>query len=542
MRTFSRDHAPASVSDALSLVVLLATGAIALGTFRDYGLGWDDFTHSQMGEKLLALYASGFRDREALSFVNLYMYGGGFDIVAALLAKVLPFSLFETRRLVGAAVGIAGLAITWRLGRRLAGPLAGFIALLLLATCPIFYGHMFINAKDAPFAVAMTLLLLSLLRLVQEYPHPTPASVLLFGAGLGFTIGTRIMGVLAGLHALAAFGLLWLNDARSEGLGTAVARLVRFLLAIIPGLGFAYLLMGLLWPWSVVSPLNPLRAVQYFSVFFEKPWREVFAGQLIRVPDMPASYLPTLLAAKLPEIMLVLGVGGITLALFRTFRPSEPPKSRASYLLVWAAAVAPVILTVLTRPAMYNGFRHFLFLLPPFAVLGGVLGARLLEIAAQYSRPVHLATVAVLALGLISPVAAMVAIHPYEYTHFNRLEGGVRGAENRYMLDYWGLSFKQAAQQLRARLTERAETPGNGRRWKIAVCGPHSPAAVELGPEFELTWDPAGADFALMLGAYYCRQLNAPVLAHVERDGVTYARAYDIRGRSFATILTTPPP
>ena len=37
------------------------------------------------------------------------MYGGGFDILAALAAKVMPFDLFETRRLVGAAVGFVGL-------------------------------------------------------------------------------------------------------------------------------------------------------------------------------------------------------------------------------------------------------------------------------------------------------------------------------------------------------------------------------------------------------------------------------------------------
>ena len=84
---------------------------IAAATFRDYGLGWDDYTHSQYGDLLVALYSSGFADKRALSFVNLYMYGGGFDLFAALAAKILPFGLFETRRLVGAAVGIVGLFV-----------------------------------------------------------------------------------------------------------------------------------------------------------------------------------------------------------------------------------------------------------------------------------------------------------------------------------------------------------------------------------------------------------------------------------------------
>jgi 4-amino-4-deoxy-L-arabinose transferase-like glycosyltransferase len=160
-------------------LVLIIIAVIAAATFRDYGLGWDDYTHSQYGDLLLALYSSGFKDDRALSFVNLYKYGGGFDMLAALASKVLPFGLFETRRLVGAAIGIVGLIATWRIGRRLGGPIAGLIALVLLATCPLYYGHMFINAKDAPFATAMAVLLLGMVRALDEYPQPNPRTVAL---------------------------------------------------------------------------------------------------------------------------------------------------------------------------------------------------------------------------------------------------------------------------------------------------------------------------------------------------------------------------
>ena len=64
--------------------------------------------------------------------------------------------------------------------------------------------------------------------------------------------------------------------------------------------------MGLLWPWSILAPLNPLRAAEYFDKFFEKPWKELYEGALVSVPDMPASYVPHLFVLKLPEIMLAL--------------------------------------------------------------------------------------------------------------------------------------------------------------------------------------------------------------------------------------------
>ncbi len=118
------------------------------------------------------IYSSGFSDQRALSFVNLHMYGGGFDMAADLLAKFLPLNLFETRRLAGGLIGVLGLAVTWRLARRIGGPVAGFVAVVLLAACPMFFGHMLMNAKDAPFAVAMTILLLALVRLLVGISAP----------------------------------------------------------------------------------------------------------------------------------------------------------------------------------------------------------------------------------------------------------------------------------------------------------------------------------------------------------------------------------
>ena len=105
------------------------------------------------------------------------------------------------------------------------------------------------------------------------------------------------------------------------------------------------------------------------------------------------------------------------------------------------------------------------------------------------------------------------------------------------MLDYWGLAFKQAGQELRQKLTESLEEPPSHRHWRIAVCGPQRPAEVELGPEFVTTYDTKGADFALMLGEFYCAEYKAPILVEVEREGVVYARVYDIRGRTVRGVF-----
>jgi hypothetical protein len=536
LRQWSRDD----ISDWAAVLVLFIIAAVAALTFRDYGLGWDDYTHAQYGELLLAFYASGFTDQRALSFVNLEMYGGGFDMAAALLAKILPLGLFETRRLVGAAVGLIGLFATWRIGRRIGGPLAGLIALILLAACPLYFGHMFMNPKDAPFAAAMAILLLGLVRIFEEYPRLRPVTVALLGIGLGLSIGSRILGFMGGVYASAALALLLMLEARAKGARPAIARAGSFLLALLPGLLLAYLVMGLIWPWAVLQPLNPLRAVGYFSEFFEKPWQELFGGALISVPDMPRSYVPALFALQMPEIFLALGLVGVAGALYGVMRRDLPPRRRAVSLLVAMAAIFPIALTVALRPAMYNGIRHFIFVLPPFAVLGGLAGAWLFDALGRRFRFGALAAAVLFATGIVVPLVEMVRLHPYEYTYFNHLAGGVAGARDRYMLDYWGLSFKQAAQGLAAKLKDGYATKPPDRRWKLAVCGPHRSPQVELGPDFETTWDPQSADFALMLGEFYCAKFDAPVLVEIAREGVVYAHVYDLRGRSYPSLLTLP--
>jgi hypothetical protein len=532
---------PDFAADRVAIAILAAVAITAAFTFRDYGLGWDDYTHSQYGDLLLKLYGSGFADRRALTFVNLYFYGGGFDMAAALAAKMSPFDLFETRRLAGAAVGIIGLAGTWRLGRRLGGPVAGVSALALLAACPLYYGHMFMNPKDAPFAAAMIVLLLGLVRAFDEYPAPAWRTVALVGAALGAAFGSRVLAALAAPAAALALLLIVMADARAHDWRHAGARVWHFVLRLLPALLLAYAIMAALWPWSVLKPFNPVYAAFYFDTFFEKPWKELYDGVLIAVPDMPWTYLPHLIVLKLPEIMLALGLAGLIGALAAAGRRDVQPTRRAGLLIVALGAVLPVAVAMITRPALYNGIRQFLFIVPPFAVLGGLAAGWLIERAAAHGRVALAAAAAVFAAGLAVPVTGMVRLHPYEYVYFNPLGGGVRDADGRYMLDYWGLAFKQAAGALRAHLAAGADQPP-GRRWVVAVCGPQASAEAELGPQFETTFDQKSADFALALGTFYCRHLQAPIIAEVRRDGVLLATVYDFRNAPPEKLLTLPPP
>ena len=299
--------------------------------------------------------------------------------------------------------------------------------------------------------------------------------------------------------------------------------------------------MALVWPWGAIDPLNPIRAIGIFSHFFEKPWQELFEGTLLTPPEMPRRYLPELLMRQLPELFLIAALAGVLDALLTAMRRDATPQRRALHLCVALAAVLPIAVTVLTRPAMYNGIRHFLFVLPPLAVAGGLAASLLIERANRYGGVIRAMILAVAIGGMALPVIGIVRLHPYQYVWFNHVTGGVQRARSEFMLDYWGLSLKQAAEALRAHLAARGEMPPAGRKWKVAVCGPHPGAQIALGDAFEPTWAPNGADFALMLGEFYCARLDAPAIARIERANVTLARIHDIRGWTVPALFTIPP-
>jgi hypothetical protein len=365
----------------------------------------------------------------------------------------------------------------------------------------------------------------------------------LCGTGIGLAIGARVLGGFAVVNALLPLPLIAAVRWRAIGAKPAISEFGSFLVPLIPATILAYLVMGLVWPWSVVSPLNPFRAVEYFSNFFEKPWRELFGGQLIPVIDMPRSYVPTLFALQVPELLLALGICGTAGAIFAIASSADRSKEgagrRAALLATVLAAVLPVLVTVATRPAMYNGIRHFIFVLPPFAALAGLAAAHIAQYLRRYGKVAAGASALIFVAGTASPIVDMARLHPYEYTDYNHLAGGVPHAHQNYMLDYWGLALTQASRQLLTEIAERGERPLRD-QWKVAVCGPHPPVAVALGPQFVTTWNPKGADFAMVVGEFYCAKLDAPVVFDVVREGVVYARLYDLRGRSISSLLTVP--
>jgi hypothetical protein len=526
---------PGHLFDDLAQVALACFAVIVVLTYGDYGITHDEPVQNAYGKMLLSYYATGFEDRSAFAYLDLYRYGGLFDILAALLNAVSPLGEYETRHLLGGLFGLAGLAGAWRLARLVGGERAGFLALLLLLLTPSYYGHSFNNPKDGPFAAAMVWTLYATCLVLRELPVPRRATVLKFGLALGLALAIRV-GALLALVYLGLGGLMYLVARRRETAAwrSLAAEAGRAAFRLLPGFALAYLVMAAFWPWAYQSPLNPIRTLVEFSHvnLAIDTW---VAGEQVKSNDLPAYYLPVYLAVKLPEVVLagLAAAAGLAVAWMahgRRRRPTADHARTRELVVVAAAAFLPVVACALLRPTLYNGLRHFLFVVPPMAVLAALALDRLWMRAEARATRLGRAFAFALAIVLAVQGWVMTTLHPHQYVYFNLLAGGLKGAQGDFEMDYWSNSLKGATEDLARFLEMENDDSPPAQTYRVFICGHPLSASYFFPPFLALTKNLKEADFVVSFTQTNChKHYEGREIIAVERFGVALSVVKDRR-------------
>jgi hypothetical protein len=404
---------PESGKRALSLIrrhgVTLLFLVVALLTFRQYGATWDEPVQSRYGELALRYFATAGGDQRADTFLNLKWYGPFFEMVPAAVYRYAPSHKYEIRHLfialtaVGAVAGAGAYAAL--LGIE---PLFGQLALLFI---PQFYGHSFNNSKDIPFACAIVWTMVAMARLIEA---PTRRRILLAGLALGCALSIRV-------GALMFVGIIFVTIV-----------LLRKRTVLVPfalSFALAWVIMVATWPSAHRHPFAHPAAAFRESATFALTYKTLFEGHPVLSDQLPRRYLAEMLALTTPIPLALCAVAGLVMLLRR--------RNEASVLLTLWFAV-PFGLFILARPNVYDGIRHFLFLLPAIALFAAVAISRVRWL--------------LLPVAIVS-VLAIVRLFPYEMTYYNAFAGGTRGAQNRFETDYWVASYREAALWLRAHPT-----------------------------------------------------------------------------------------
>ena len=513
--------------------MLLLGFVLILATYRDYGSNWDEAVQSRYGELAVSYFGSGLTDTRCNRFQDLRFYGPLVEMIPALLYGDAKTGTYELRHLIIPFFGLATLPAVFWFASLAQIPGLPLLAVLALATMPRFYGDWFNNSKDIPFACLLAWSMLALAALWRT-GRVTPWRVLACGLAFGLTLDVRPGGFPLLAMFFAAAALLPFATARGGRHGANQPSLTT---AGLWGLGvfaIAWVLMVLPWPWAHENPLaHPIEAMRV-AASFTSSYPVLFDGTVMSSAAVPRYYLPKYLLITTPPLVLLLSLVGVVTGLIRA-RRAVADSFLFLLTLLWLAI--PLTLFVVMRPNVYDGIRHFLFVLPAIAILSAYGGTWLCERLAGSRRVVALTLCAAL---LLLPIKDMVVLHPYQTTYFNGLVGGVAGADGKYDTEYWLTSYREAiawVNEQAARRPGEATTvavAGDGyiTPWVTYYAHPDVHARIVATPPASPTL-PDGVDYYIASKRWgFARGYPAaPVVHAIGRDGAVFTV---IKGRGAA--------
>jgi hypothetical protein len=318
---------------------------------------------------------------------------------------------------------------------------------------------------------------------------------------LGIATSIRVLGPLAGLLVC----LYSFSRMTREAAGTWIKTI--FLYG-----GLAILIAFLAWPYLWTNPLP--RFMEAFGFMSDNPTqlRVLFNGELHRADELPRRYLPVLLGITLTEPTWFLFLIGSAVALVQFKRERL---FTASLLFLWF--LIPVAYVLILQPPMYDGFRHFLFMLPPVYLISGFA----LEWIFQWLQ-VRAANLAFSFLILLPAVIGTILLHPYQYTYYNYFADGTGGAFRSFETDYWLTCYKEAMEEYQDRELGTATIYVNREAYIAATYARGNVTVLELRGAM----DQVKSGDLILVNTRANEDLHvfrdAPPIIQVGRDGATF--------------------
>lgn len=494
---------------------------IWLFVWDDYGISWDQSVDLRFGQAVLRYFTEGFNYQHIAEYPvsNLKFYSPLVALLSSTVAQITGFDVFSC----GAAViGLFWVATFWPvccIGQSMGGKAVSWLAGIALLAMPAYMGHGFINTKDLPFACAVSWFLLAILWATQR-SRMGLFSATLVGLAFGLVLAVRPGGFFVG--ALLLFPLLQHGTGIMQGKLTMDWK--KFLYSClwlgVSGI-LAWMIMVAPWPSAHRNPiLHPFESMVLASEFHEA-YPVLFQGEYHQSNKLPWHYFFVYFGVTIPPLILIGAMTGQARQVWMFFTGRDRSQMGSLLFLVWFPLLAFVVL----RMNVYDGVRHFLFLLPLFAVsaaLGGIWLAECLPKSLGVWRAGLIAAV------FCSSLPNLRSLHPYQYTYYNFMAGPRESLHQRFETDYWVTSYREAAEWINriARPNPRVILAAN------AFSEPAFLHYVKPGSEhmsvladYSSTPFPTEADFYVGTVRYgQDRNFSAtPIRKVIEREGIRMA-------------------
>ncbi|MBT3316064.1 MAG: hypothetical protein HN390_15775 [Anaerolineae bacterium] len=506
-------------SQHLPIFILLAISLLAgIFTFQDYGMAWDEYLYYQYADSIG--YAYSISERVSGDFdINRAFepsawdhqnHGPAYLLIARgavyttqALTKIDKVAVWHLLNFVNFLIGVYFL---YYLSLRWFRPSVAISLNLLYITQPVLWGHAFINPKDPPFATLFIAAIYFGFRMVDnlalsQRKHSPWQGIIITGILIGLATNLRIIGPLIGFM-LFLYALLKLKP--------------KAIWWLIPTAIVAILTTYVTWPYLWDAPIAKFVEVLQTMANYPVSPKTLFYGNSYESFEVPLRYLPVLLGITLTEPVWLLFTFGIGIVFLRLFQRKLAWKD-ISIIFFWFFFMVAYVLIV--RPAMYDNYRHFLFILPPIFIITGFAIEKIFD----WARPIWLQAsiiTSLVAFGIIS----IIQLHPYQYTYYNAFVGGTSGAEGTFETDYWLTCYKEALTEFGKFATEEETLIVYREAVNAAYYAPENISVIGYRP-FK------AGDYLLLsarLDEVNTVKKHSPNIIEIGRDGATFCAIREI--------------
>ena len=409
---------------------------------KDVGLSSDEIRKNENAKAVYEYYAHGNQDVKSVS--DLTYQGQLVDNIAYAINQWIGADDFLiVRHLINSLFGWLILLVTGLLLVRLFCWRAAFFGVLFLFISPRFFGSVFSDLVDVPFAFAYIFTIFQLLLFCFDLPIVKWNRIIYITLAIIFATLISDVGFVL-IFYLVGFVMLYFISQNPIKKFFTKEYFVSFfqLLALLAGMTIVVYLVDYIYlPAEVhLSIVNPLEAVSLLKNNLHSSL-QLFEGHFFQTENLPGYYLLKMIFITIPFVVL-LGF----LVHFILLRKTISTVLLFPEIVLLIAFFFPFFVANNQHIFLVNDWSLLLFIYPVFVVLAvGGIEALLRKIDDFYT---NIVIVGIFLLLSIMPLRHIIFNHPVSYVYYNEISGGIDNAYGKYSLDYNDQINKKTARAL----------------------------------------------------------------------------------------------
>ena len=415
-------------------IIILVHSVYSLATYKDYGITSDEESRYKSGKILLEYYKTGsVPENINLAERHLPQNSIYFSGHLALSNLLNPNFYYEQFHLINLFYSLPiFIAIFYFLYKEYGNFLLSFLGPIFIFLTPRFFGHIPANPKDVPFAVTYFISLLGIYFLNTQSKSNLIDSVIL---GVLFGISQSFRSIGFTLHIILFFYSLVSLVYTKITKKIVIKKLSKSFLVLIVSLAVMIAIMPLLQN-NILEGFKEIFVNSQSFTYWDN--KILYFGKFLSKKERPVSYLPIWISITTPLFIII---PFLLSPMVYFFCKSK----RKIFLLLGIAILINFLGYLIIKPVIYNGLRHFLYLIPIIVLISLISIIEIFQIVNKKSK-----IFSVLLVVLITSLAGFtfrdkLKLYPYEYIYFNEMVGGLPKALGMFDTEYWGASYKESA-------------------------------------------------------------------------------------------------